>query len=607
MVTAVTKSYSRLNVKITLMFMIVIIALFLLSSGKQYIEFNNIYRSQIMDDLDQIMSQNKINIDHMVNSIDQATTLLYADPTIIDLLNHPSEDFVQNYQNKEAFTNQLIKYIYVPLSSSLTSYEISFFVSDGMPFSKYLSPTSYFFSGVYNSNNVAGQPWYAETVRKDGLLYWFLDEKNQDRLYVARLIKNPQSAADSGSASARSDMGVVVINFDITQIKKQIESSKLTRSTEVVLLDEKGQILYNHDISLPADILKEIAAKPEDGTGNGIMDMVSQEGKTYIYNLHGTKNGWKLVAFIPVTDMTERLSIVKKIIWTTTGLAILAGLALSIILSFQISRPIRRLALTMSGIQNPQAIQVTVKPQSNDEVGILYASFNKMMKRINELMDDVYRSGVKEKEAELKALQAQINPHFLYNTLDSVNWMALGIGADRIATMISSLASILRYSIKDPSLLVPIREEIEQVKHYIGIQKQCYDHRFDVEFELPPELLDCKTPKLIIQPLVENAIQHGIELQSDRGKIAIKGYFEEETVVLTVDNTGDGTDHAELNAYLAGTVTRQKESGGYGIRNVDQRIKLLFGSGYGLSYEDNRSGGVTAIIKLPRNRKEAHG
>ena len=218
------------------------------------------------------------------------------------------------------------------------------------------------------------------------------------------------------------------------------------------------------------------------------------------------------------------------------------------------------------------------------------------------MVKDLYISSQQQKIAELKALQAQINPHFIYNTLDSINWVALCNNETQIASMVSSLASIMRYSIKNPEQMVALREEIEHVENYVNIQAMRYDNNFDMKLEVSSQLLDFKVPKFIIQPLVENSIVHGTEKTKNRGLISITVSEIDDKVMICVDDNGSGANIEELNKYLEGEKTLLQDSDGFGIKNIDQRIKLVYGEKYGLFYHSNSDSGVTATIQLPQKQ-----
>lgn len=587
---------SRFNNKITVTFLLVILFLIASTSSIIYWRFHDHMQRQVTHDLNQIMVQNKINLENFVNSIDNATLLLYSDTTIMDILNETPSDFLTTYRDRITLNNALLKYLFVPLSSALTSYTVTFFAMDDIPFAEALTPGHNFFYGFFRDNEVASETWYRQTVDNDGVLYWFHVPDQNNRLYAARLIKNPKVLATENIGTSdpiKQNIGVVVIGFDLSQISKQLEATMLTPSTRLLLTDAGGERLYD------SQRRKNPGAQAQDPTTASEKILDDRDPK-YLINNYRLSSGWNLTARIPLKDISQSTSFVRNIILVSALISAAAGVFLSIFLSQQISRPIRSLAKTMRSIHNTNEIEVFIQPPpTNDEVGILYQSFNTMMNRINQLLDENYQTGKREKEAELRALQAQINPHFLYNTLDSVNWLALEAGAHPIVSIVSTLSDLFRYITGNSNELVEIGEEVEQIRRYIDIQSLCYDNSFDVVYDLDPLVAKAACPKLILQPLVENAILHGFEKMERRGRVVIAGYVHDHTAVVSVHDNGPGTDTDRLNAYLLGKNASVPESRGYGIKNVNQRIKLRFGEAYGLRYETNEAGGVTAVIRLP--------
>ncbi|MEG0491650.1 MAG: histidine kinase, partial [Clostridia bacterium] len=207
--------------------------------------------------------------------------------------------------------------------------------------------------------------------------------------------------------------------------------------------------------------------------------------------------------------------------------------------------------------------------------------------------------GVKAKELELIALQAQINPHFIYNALDSINWLALCDGNDDIAEIVSALASIMRYSIQNPNGRVPLSAELTHVENYINIQSKQSRHPIGISFDIDKTYLTFEMPKFLIEPLVENCVIHGLRNVLENGKINISCHQEQGLLILEVSDNGIGADAELLNRYLTGAVASLAHSDGFGIQNIDERIKLHYGKGYGLCFAPNQGGGLTARITLP--------
>lgn len=272
---------------------------------------------------------------------------------------------------------------------------------------------------------------------------------------------------------------------------------------------------------------------------------------------------------------------VQTVFIYTAAIAISISVLLALIFSHNISRPIMEIAESMKKF-HPNASVKREESKQTGEIKILNDSFNYMTDVIQELIDDVYTAQLKEKQAELVALQAQINPHFLYNTLDSVNWMALKYGAYDIQEMISALATMLRHSLNHGENMISVRNEIEQLKSYIYIQKFRFDNKFEDYFLIDSQILDCTMIKLILQPLVENAIIHGFENLDSGGLLFINGYLNNGTIVFDIMNNGELVDLDKIKKKIQRQDESEKKS--YGINNVNDRLIAKYGPKYGLHY-----------------------
>jgi two-component system sensor histidine kinase YesM len=258
---------------------------------------------------------------------------------------------------------------------------------------------------------------------------------------------------------------------------------------------------------------------------------------------------------------------------------------------------------------------------THNEIGELSKTFNIMLSEIQKLVQRVTEQQELKRKSELKALQMQINPHFLYNTLDSIIWMAEGGKQQEVIAMSSSLARLFRLSISKNKEIIDIASEVEHVRNYLTIQKIRYKDKMDYRIEVPDEIKRYKTVKIILQPLVENAIYHGIKNKEGTGLIVIYGRKTNEGVELIVQDDGVGMSAEalqQLKDTIAGngkkSVTTIGESSnplsshsGLGVHNVDERIKLYFGNSYGLEYESKEDFGTVVRIKLPAMEEEVEG
>lgn len=240
--------------------------------------------------------------------------------------------------------------------------------------------------------------------------------------------------------------------------------------------------------------------------------------------------------------------------------------------------------------------------ESKNEIGILSSHFNMMVEQVQQLIQEVYQEQYLKQRAELKALRMQINPHFLYNTLESINWMARIKGVPEIGKMVKALGDLMRASISGDDFVL-IDEEIRNINNYLTIQKFRYGDRFNVVVDIRDDIRMVKIPKLVLQPIVENAIVHGIENMVGNGEIKIKGAAEEKKVVLEVTDNGAGINEELIPSILSGNY-KSKQSEDHtriGLINVDRRIKIYYGQEYGLSISSTPGAGTCVKINIPLN------
>lgn len=592
-----------INIKTFLIVSLLVSSLILTSNMAIYYMFKRVLRNQIMDDLNNVMIQNSSSMDTLVNSINQASLYLCSDRVIANTLTQKFDDAITIPLTMENLRNDYNALIAIPLNDVLMYYHSNFFVMKDLPNAKYLN-SEYTLDGnsVFSASNVTSEDWYKKAYNLHGSIYTFIRDENKNKIYMARSVSNPYLI---GSASPNGFMGIEVFSLNISDIGEKIRTAELTSSTKVFLTDSDGTILYsNSSNDLQKQITQYIPQSLVKDYVNSTTTSMNYNGRKYIASINSLKYGWNLIALIPEDDISARMSSVSNIIFLTCILALMIGIVLSILFSRSITGPIEKLASTMKNVRSKEYFDITVEPPSGDEVGTLYESFNTMMNRINSLVDEVIKSSKLQREAEMKALQAQINPHFLYNTLDSLCWLALCNGEKKIAGMTSSLASIMRFNIKDPEKLVTISEELKNVSNYINIQKERYAGHFDITYRIPRDILYKGTPKLTLQPLVENAIVHGTETTDRKGQILISGYVEQGKIILSISDNGGGTNVDELNAYLNNEQGSLHHSDGFGIKNVNQRIKTYFGDTYGLHYCANQPFGTTAIVSLPYHQNK---
>jgi two-component system sensor histidine kinase YesM len=266
-----------------------------------------------------------------------------------------------------------------------------------------------------------------------------------------------------------------------------------------------------------------------------------------------------------------------------------------------ITRPLRQLQEVMKSVETGEFRKAGAL-DATDEIRELAREYDLMVGRIGELMAQNVREQELKRMSDLKALQAQINPHFLYNTLDSIIWMGEMNRSGEVVKMTSALSRLFRISISRGQELIPLRDELEHVQSYLTIQEMRYKNKFRYLIDVPENLMDSTVLKITLQPLVENAIYHGIRGVDYEGLIEIRGRREDDDIILTVGDNGEGMDVGKIEAVLAGQGGMEDSPDGHqgtGVRNVHERIRLYFGERYGLSFRNGEGRGTVITIRIP--------
>lgn len=282
---------------------------------------------------------------------------------------------------------------------------------------------------------------------------------------------------------------------------------------------------------------------------------------------------------------------------TGNVIAIILLIVFSVIITSVLSKVmvsgLEKLRANMEEVEKGN-MEITVKSNNEDEVGALIRGFEKMIIQIKALIEDVYESRLIQKDYEMKALQAQINPHFLYNSLSLINWMALETDQEDISKITLSLSTFYRTALNKGKNILRVRDEIKNMRSYLDIQLMMHDHEFDVDVEIDECILDYNILNLILQPLIENAIDHGIDLKTNgRGGIKIIGKKQNDEIVLIVSDNGVGMSKEQAESILT------NKSNGYGVKNVNERIKLYYGEQYQLKIESEIGIGTKVKVTIP--------
>lgn len=417
--------------------------------------------------------------------------------------------------------------------------------------------------------------WYQKTLEHPGL-NWFVN-------YPEKTLFSARKLAFSG---AREGVNILYMDVDYQKLFTPYAET-LISECGLYITDQEGKLVFEES---------RFSGKNQnyDLTYSEFLEQRDRGSADYtILCEQSNTTGWTVWLYQPVGLAGESMRPIGVMAGVTILICIFAAVFAYFITSGMVSGRIERLTCLMQEVQEG-SMDMQVGSDDRDEIGMLYCGFGSMMKRIRTLINEVYLGKITQKEAELKALQAQINPHFLYNTLSLINWKALAAGEEDISRMTLAMSTFYRTALNRGRNVLQVEAELSNTRAYLEIQSMLHDGDFDYEIEVQPEILQCESLNLILQPLVENAIHHGIEEKTDgRGKISVRGWKEDNCVWFMVEDNGVGMEQKVADKILT------MESKGYGVRNVDERIRLCYGEKYAMKVESVVGKGTKMTIHFP--------
>lgn len=399
--------------------------------------------------------------------------------------------------------------------------------------------------------------------------------------------------------NGNSMLGVLLVDMNYSSIEQLLEKANTDTSGEYVyLMAPDGEIIYH-----PKQNLIHMGLYEENNT-----EAAGYEDTTVKENFHGEKRlvtvktisytGWKLISVVPMKSFSMGMTGMRNLVVLLVALTVLTVVILNQMVSARISKPLRRLNDSVkeweAGNMNPD-----IYIGGSMEVEHLGKTLRSTVAQIRQLMDDIVVEQEEKRKSELDALQSQINPHFLYNTLDSIVWMITGERYDDAVFMITQLASLFRISLSKGKTVIKIEDEVKHARNYMNIQKIRYKNSFEVDFQIEEDILDGCIVKLVLQPLLENAIYYGMEFMDGEGEIHVRGYRKDKDVYLEVEDNGLGMPEEEAAELLNGKERPHKHGSGVGLVNVHSRLKLRFGEAYGLVIHSCPDEGMMVQIHIP--------
>ena len=438
------------------------------------------------------------------------------------------------------------------------------------------------------------ESWYIQTVAEPETFHLFSQQigRNITSFYDSYKADNILSMTKALIDEEGNVKGMVLFDMKLDHMESIINSAELGRSGFLYISNRKGDVVYAPVNPIVYRIHPTMIGGEKEVQING-------EGYQIIAQETGISD-WNIVGVFP---KNVTLSIILEVIISFVIYAVLifiVGIILSMYLTKTLTRPISQLKNLMAEAEKGK-LEIRYESNYNDEISQLGHSFNKMIEAIKNLLSLVYSEQKAKREAELKAFQAQIKPHFLYNTLDTINWMAMEYEADDIVEVVESLTNLFRISLSKGNEIISLENEVKHVKSYLMIQKVRYEEQFDYDIIYDTQLKNFKVIKLIIQPLVENAIYHGIKGRKESGYIRVDIHSDDKDLIIVVSDTGGGIDSeqvAHMNKIFNGMIEKDDRYG-IGLFNVNERIKLNFGLEYGLTISSEFGKGTKVTIRHP--------
>ena len=442
--------------------------------------------------------------------------------------------------------------------------------------------------------------WFSKAVNKKENLHFSTPHVQNlfvDPDYKYRWVVSLSRAVELTN-NKKITSGVLLVDMNFSGIEQICKNVNVGKSGYVYLVDGEGEIIYHPRQQLIySDLIEENnkeAANYEDGnhteTFQGEKRLVTIKTVGY--------TGWKIVGITPMADITSDYHQMSIFAVFIMFFAIFILVFLNMFVSSRIANPIKALEKCVKKLENGVK-DVNISISGSYEIQHLGKAIRSMVNQMHTLMDNIMIEQESKRKSELDALQAQINPHFLYNTLDSIIWMIENENYDGAIIMVTALARLFRISLSKGKNIITVRDEIEHARNYLTIQNIRYKNKFTYSIEADEKTLNLASIKLIIQPLIENAIYHGMEFMGGDGEILVKTYIKENDLYIDVIDNGLGMLQEVADTLLTNDSKVEKKSSGIGLKNVHERIQLYFGKDYGLKIYSEPDEGTTISIHMP--------
>jgi len=416
----------------------------------------------------------------------------------------------------------------------------------------------------------------------------FLQEEQSNWILAGRLMRSVDLET----------YGVMLILFNTSLFESYLKDLRLNEEVAVDLFDAEGQLLYafhNQDADPP----------PLTQLSLGATEIRDEHGTTHLYTKQTSdKARFTLVSKVSLAQIQNKGKLILQVAVFSAAASVLCSWFIITIISGRLLRPLASLVNAMKRVRDGQ-FDTRVRMETRDELGFIGERFNAMASRIDTLIHEVYERELSEKEAELKAIQAQLNPHFLYNTLSMFFWKFYMLGDEKSARLVTALSEMLQYTLEPVQRLTTLQDEMTQIDHYLQIQQARYQEALSIEISIPSELLRCQVIRLLLQPIVENVFVHAFADKRDNRRLEIRGSqqlgheTEPDMLLIEISDNGCGMDAPVIERIMEPVAHAEEERQHIGIRSVLRRIELIHGEPYGVQIESGVDEGTLVRLRLP--------
>ena len=447
------------------------------------------------------------------------------------------------------------------------------------------------------------QGWFLDAVTKIENLHFstpHVQNLFNDADYRYRWVVSLSRAIEL-TYGGKTESGVLLVDMNFTGIEQLFRNAKLGDTGYLYLINNKGEIIYHPRQQLIYSNLEQennqVAAAYEDGSH--IEEFLGEKRMVTVKTVGYT--GWKIIGVTPMADMwkdTFQIHIFVLFILLFTSLLLFVANGF---ISSKIADPILELEKSVKELERGY-LDIPIAIGGTHEIRHLGETIQSMVQQMRKLMEDIVIQQEEKRKSEFDALQSQIHPHFLYNTLDSIVWMVENERYEEAIVMVTSLAGFFRIGLSKGKNIITVEDELKHAKNYITIQSMRFRDRFTFQIDAQPEVLGMATIKLIIQPLLENAVYHGMEYLDGEGKIQVNAYLHGQELFIDVIDNGIGIPQEKIEELLKRDTIHRGKGSGIGLRNVHERIQCYFGEEYGLSIYSEPDEGTMIRIRLPQKQ-----